>query len=458
MALPPTPPTPPPSQSLYILSLPEENNATTNTLPLVLWSSNRYEPQFRYVLDVYYEGETQRLTRIKLNNNASFQGGAGTIDLAPLVRNYLSYDKPWYTSGSTFTPNTNAARFKFIGGEEYATSLSGSAVLRTGFDSIGEPAVSCSILNLFPIVNEYDVGSYDWDFDAKAGRVLSNNPNRGNDRVVGVEKKASYGTAIYDDDWETLTFFDNISGSEAIEFDAIEVTVYSGSTSIAFEDILVTASAFSNENMLRYVGSGPKNLKATSANLRNAFLTGSWTSYNVYTDIIVKDGKGNRFSDHWYYNAGCTNYERTRFAWINKYGTWDYYNIDLPLARQTELEKKQTTRPHLQSQDFWAVAFSGSVPELVNGPVYNINNRGLDNYYTQPVDTFIISTNWLTEDEANWLTELNDSPDVYVQIDDTFQPINLTSLTYQWKTNKRGQKTFKFEIEYKLSNQRISIR
>jgi hypothetical protein len=455
MAAPPTPTTP--SQSLYILGLPEENNAVINTLPLVLYSENVREPQFKYVLDVYNANDmSQRLTRIKLASNANFNGGVGTIDLAPLVRDYLSYDKPWYTSGSTFTQNINANRFNFIGGEEYAPTPSGSTVVRDGLGNIGEPAVTCSQNNLFLIVNEYDEGSYDWDFEAYAGRVLSNNPNRGNDRVTGVEKKASFGTPIYDNDWDTLTFIDNISGSQAIEFNSIEITVYSGSTTIAYEDILVTASVDNNQNMLRYIGSGPNNLKATSSNLRNAFLTGSWTSYNVYTDITVKNNAEDRFSDHWYYNAGCQNYDRVRFAFINKFGTWDYYNIDLPLSKQTQIKPRKTvTRTHFQSQDLYAVDFSGSVPILV-GDIYDINSRGLDNYYAQPSDEFLIASDWLDEDEANWLTELSDSPDVYVQIGKTFQPVNLTSVTYNWKTNKRGQKVFKYDIEYKLSNQRTA--
>lgn len=442
--------------SLTVLSKPGENNATINTLPLILYSANNNLPQFKYIIDAYKNGESQRLTRIKFANNAQFNNGVGTIDLAPLVRDYLEYDKPWYVSGSVnYTQNVNACRFSFIAGEEYAQTLSGSVVEYDGLGGVGEPAFTASQNNLFAVVNEYDQGSYDWDFNEYAGAPLTNY-NYVELSGVGVEKRVEQGKIIYNGDYETLTYADRISGSQSIEFTSVEIRVFSGSTVIATQDITgVAAGTKDNENMLRYIGVGPENLSNFNATLNTAF-DGDWTGYEVFTDVAIEDNTVDRSKTMYYKNGNCTNYDRTRFAFINKFGTWDYFNIDLPLGKMTKLKKKELTRSHFQSQDFYTIPFSGSIPELYGGDVYDINSRGLDNYYTQPTDTFLITSNWLNQDDADWLTQLIDSPDVYQQIDDNFQPINVLTAKYNWKTNKRGQKNFQFEIEFELSNKRTS--
>tara|TARA_R110000772_G_scaffold45711_3_gene104554 strand:- start:2965 stop:4308 length:1344 start_codon:yes stop_codon:yes gene_type:complete len=445
--------------SLTVLSKPEENNAVINTLPLILYSQNNNQSQFKYIIDAYKNGESQRLTRIKFANNAQFNNGVGTIDLSPLVRDYLGYDKPWYVSGSVnYTQNFNACRFDFIAGEEYAQTPSSSVDIYDGLGNTGQPAFTASQNNLFLVVNEYDEGSYNWDFNEYAGVPLTNYDykNSFNTSAYPIDQRIEQGKIVYNGDYETVTYAARVSGSQSIIFTSIEVTIYSGSTQVAYQDITgVAAGTQDNENMLRYIGVGPENLSNFNATLQTAF-DGEWTGYEVFTDCSIKNNTVDIFKSMYYKNGNCTNYDRTRFAFINKFGTWDYFNIDLPLGKMTKLKKKEVTRTHFQSQDFYTIPFSGSVPQLYGADVYNINSRGLDNYYTQPTDTFLITSNWLDQEDSDWLTQLIDSPDVYQQIDEYFQPINVLTARYNWRTNKRGQKNFQYEIEFELSNKRTS--
>ena len=280
--------------SLSVLSKPGENNAVINTLPLILYSSNNNQPQFKYIIDAYKNGESQRLTRIKFANNASFNNGVGTINLAPLVRDYLDYDKPFYVSGSVnYTQNVNACRFSFIGGEEYATTNSSSVEIYDGLGSPGQPAFTASQNNLFLVVNELDEGSYDWDFNEYAGAPLTNY-NYVNLSGVGVEKRVEQGKIVYNGDYETITYADRVSGSQSIEFTSIEIRVFSGSTVLAFQDITgVAAGTKDNEDMLRYIGVGPENLSNFNATLNTAF-DGDWTGYEVFTDVAIEDNTVDR--------------------------------------------------------------------------------------------------------------------------------------------------------------------
>ena len=85
------------------------------------------------------------------------------------------------------------------------------------------------------------------------------------------------------------------------------------------------------------------------------------------------------------------------------------------------------------------------------------------------MDKYVISTQFLTDDTAYFVKDLIESPNVYIQINNTklkygfsngnveFVPINITNSSYVWKTNPKNQRVFQYDIEYKFSNQRYSI-
>jgi hypothetical protein len=441
------------AQTLFPISVPSENNATINTLPLVLWSEDRSQAQFKYVLDVFKDNETTRLTRVKFANNDAGNDGAGVIDLAPIVQSYLDYDQPWYTTGSSFTQNVNAARFRFMVGEEYALSTSGSAVIYNGSGSVGDPAITGSINNLWPAVYEYGEGSYDWNFEDYEGYPLTKYPHIQLQGVSAADR-INAGKVVYNGDYETISYIDNISGSQSIDFNSIEVAVYDSGGVIASGDILVTASTFDNNNMLRYIGIGPENLSQLTSSLATAF-SSSWVGYSIFTDITVNGNQDDISYQFWYKNGNCQNYGRTRFAFINKLGTWDYQNIDLPFRKDTSVKRNITNRTQLQYQDISGVKPGVAPPEVV-GNVYKVDARGADLYYTELKDKFRISTDWLTEGEASYISEMFSSPDVQIQIGNYFQPINILNKSFKHKTNLRNQKTFKYEFQYQMANERIA--
>lgn len=430
------------AQTLWQISKPAFNNAVINTLPLVLWSSNRTEPQFKYVLDVYYYGDTTRLTRVKFANNNSFNDGAGVIDLAPIIQSYLSYDQPWKNTESTFSDD-NAKQFTFVAGEEFATTTSSSAQIYDGDGSVGEPAYTASENNLFLAVNEFDAGSYDWDYAVYATSSLTNSP-------YGAEDNPKI---VYNGDYETISFIDNsYETGNNILISNVTASVYNGATLLHSDTFNPGVSPLPNTKLVRYVGIGPGNLTDTSAAFSSS-LTSSWT------DIVLEvtgSYSGSNYSRSYYYkNGDCSFFDVQRFAFINKLGTWDYHNIDLPFTKNTKITRKSLTKTHLQYQEAYGVQF-GSDPELVR-PIYKSDSRGLSDYYMQPVDRFSIVTDWLNESEANWLTEMIDSPNVYTQISGSFYPINITKANYNWKTNPRGQKIFQYDFTYEFSNQRFSL-
>ena len=53
---------------------------------------------------------------------------------------------------------------------------------------------------------------------------------------------------------------------------------------------------------------------------------------------------------------------RTRFAFINKYGVWDYFNIPYPAQKQAKIKKSTYVKPQLNWQDISNTTASAAKP------------------------------------------------------------------------------------------------
>lgn len=427
------------AQTLYTIASPAIRNAVINTLPLVLWSENRANPQFRYVLDVYYKGSTERLTRVKFPNNYGDSDGAGVIDFAPIVRDFMGYDEPFYTTGSSFNQNRNSQKFTLVAGEEWATTVSGSAKMYNGNGAVGRPAYTASNNTLFLAVNEYDAAyvfssreSYNWDDADYHERWLTNQPfTSSNDPKI-----------VFNTDYETISTFDNLTAITVVN--NVTASIFSGSALLASGSIF-GGYANNDSGSLRHIGVGPENLRQLSSSFDSA-LRGTWTDIEIDIDFDINDKK------YYFKNGDCSNYTVTRFAFINKLGVFDYYNVEYSPIQTTNVDRKTYTKVHL-NYDVYGIQLGPDPPSIV-GDLYNINNRGFFDYYLQPTDTFQLTTDYIDTPTAKWLTEMFESPSVFIQGKFGFEPIMITNAEYRNKTNPRGQKTFQYRIEFTLANQR----
>jgi hypothetical protein len=96
---------------------------------------------------------------------------------------------------------------------------------------------------------------------------------------------------------------------------------------------------------------------------------------------------------------------RTRFAFINKYGVMDYYNVNNPVKKSSKITRKDYTQPQLP----WQTLNTSS------GAIFDANKRGKDTYSTTYTDQFEVTTDYLDQELSDWLTELIESPSVFIQ-------------------------------------------
>jgi len=136
----------------------------------------------------------------------------------------------------------------------------------------------------------------------------------------------------------------------------------------------------------------------------------------------------------------CTD-DGITFVFINNYGYYEFYSIANPVRKNTTVSRDTADLPF--------------VDYSTNG-TYDGTRRGTDIYNVSYDDTFDVTTEYLDAELANWLTELFDSPEVYVQENGTFIPVVITDTQYSHNTNQSRQKLFQYTFTFKYANQRYS--
>jgi hypothetical protein len=140
-----------------------------------------------------------------------------------------------------------------------------------------------------------------------------------------------------------------------------------------------------------------------------------------------------------YYPTYCNN-EKTRFAFINSFGVWDYYNVYMPTRRSTNIDRKTYEQDRINLNDRIAT--------------YNVSNRGEKQYYTEYTDEFEITTDIIDSQESQWLREMFESSEVFIQSGSDFIPINILNNRETIINTAARNKNYQYTIRYQFSNLR----
>jgi len=473
--------------SLSIVSSPDRVNATTNNLPIVVTSPSMSMAQYRLVTEIYIpQRGSAPVTTIKTFPSAS----VAMIDIARVCSTYLTYDNAMYATGSEYS-NTNAAYFRVVMGEEYSSSPSSSIIAYNGLGAVGAPAFSASFesnndILLVPAVNEYSNLTYNWpdsEWNEDSGNpFLTNNP---------AYQESSFWT---NGNWDNLTgelfSYDYATISSITDafdngFAFVNARLYNRNDILVYENDTSFGDSQSPLGPLTHFGIGPANLSASNfPNIINQYSASVYVSEDDWSRITYEfEGFSGNYNIG-FTQASCSFYDqelisrldavdqfdkilkgRTRFAFINSYGVLDYYNVLNPVKKTSKISRKNYVQPQLP----WQTMNTSS------GAVFNINSRGKNDYYTTYIDNFSVTTDYMDTETSNWLSELIESPSVFIQNEaivnlsatnnsfyqrirtapNGFAPINIKNASYTWKTNKFSQKLFQYDLSWEMSNVNI---
>jgi len=147
--------------AISISQFPTTPNMANNNLLFTVSSNSASAAQFQYVANLSLSGSATTLQTIKQQPNPF---SYGVFDLGQIISNYVDSDNNWKAAPFS-TASEAGKRFQVKFGEEYATSISGTAIQYTGVASVtGSPAVTASsyIYIANGLVDPYD--KVNWNF------------------------------------------------------------------------------------------------------------------------------------------------------------------------------------------------------------------------------------------------------------------------------------------------------
>jgi len=472
------------------------SNATFTQLPYVVsGSTNTSQQQFEYVMDIYPSGSSTLLSRVTQPVNPA---GVAVFNPSRIFQGDAEYSQEWkdmFNSGSLISDKQYEVKF----GEKYGTSISSSVTIYPNQVSSSIALVPASIdpnqgsydlYSVYPYL-EIKVGGADpGPLPGNDDTQLSDNPylfylkdDPRNpytyDNGLSGQFLISY-LPLATQDYNTTTHLVKGLQPGRLSVDVRDINnnfIFVGyqfiDESIVQPQFLGKRSYYSgsidsNVNLWT-IGSGPANLRQTpmeneyTASLGNQTFgdvidSGSWASYRVFGEIF-ETGGGNADIDFIYvYNeellknndirnivtgvlgndnipfyVSCN--QKVRFAFINRYGVWDYWSNFNPVRRNTDVQRDTVNLPKLD--------YSG-----ITSP-YSYISRGEETYFTDWTDTYTVDTPYLDEPFANWLEQLIESPSVFIQDGDDFIPIVITNSSYTSNTNENRQKLFQYTITFR---------
>jgi len=448
--------------AILITQNPTIPNMANNTLLFTVTSSQSSQPQFQYVADLTDSGSATVLQRIKQQPNPS---SYGVFDFGQIISNYLESDNSWKSAPFTTAANV-AKRFQVKMGEEYASSISGSPLLYTGYGPSGNPAVTASAIPYLYTINGL-VDPYDkvnWNFPsasyytatsasaattfsyqhALTNAPLSQSIQDGEYATISVingnfDNSDAFAQDIY---WMQVNVY-NSAGSNIQNFDWFNTDGNGGDPRTTFSDYWFDSGTYDAQTagtQLLTIGVGPQNFDDAGQTLNT-----SWAYYTVRLLGQGDDGLENNngvYANLRYIKEGAAcGYDGVRFAWKNEFGVWDYYTFTLQSDSAFNIER--------QSYEKEFVDYSTTSTTVA----YNRERRGSAQFYNALEQVQTANSNWLTQQQSDWLKELFFSANVYQQIGTDFFPIVISSANLVEKTNPRTQKTFQYQIEFKPANQ-----
>lgn len=467
--------------AVTVVQQPTSPNAADSSLLYSVSSTNTAQPQFIYICDIYESGSSELLSRMTQVPNSNTSATFKVSDVVRSTLQYKDYKKQSLgvgtvslVSGTTYSTEnevdvTSSRVFTFKFGEAYGTSISSSLTYYpdlTSEDLTVFPGVwSANDPTDFQITVPYSDNSpnpytLNYNFPSSSFLISPTSKTYGDLALTDDPYKLTVSKRQYVEPfiiktvgqthYETFTYLTQDSPSNSPSSGRIDV--FFGAVNLGRITLNNLTTGF-NKNYTINFGVGPANITdfansgkaGSSLTPVQAIAAGQWTHYAVrlgndtsrfinesyaYTNDIKRDWSLGFESNY----EIVRGQEKLRFAFINRYGVYDYFTVYGPLRRDTEITRDTVSLPRVDYSYFLST--------------YSVSSRGEKQYHFSETDNYSITTQLLDKPMANWVEQLFDSPEVYVQQGDEFIPVLITNNNYQHNNSTSRNKTFTYTINF----------
>lgn len=398
--------------AITVQSSPAPYSSMHDDLWYVSSSTNVGQTAFKFVYDVWVNGS--QVSRTKIYPSPSAEGSYGIFNASPMVRSYVTnYFEP---SGSSILVASNDkikvdAQIKI--GEEY---VSGGNLVTT----LNMVSGALSSYNYYP------------PLFADILFINANTP------LVLSDYYDNLLLENFTDDWLTERDNDNITIEYGDNFYATYFKITAGTYS-AWVEVIDESGAVINTVSGGITFSGEMNLFNCQAGHINTFagstvITESTYGYKVYLKRGVAVSRKLTFIQKCY-----PKYKQYNLHFLNRLGGWDTMKFALVNKRSTELQRASYRRNDWQ--------LSGNT--MTNIDSYNRYNETTLNYAIQHKDKFHLISDWVSQQDYEWLAQLFASTIVYMEVQGAYFPVTISSTNYEYKLES-SDKLFNFEIDIEV--------
>ena len=136
-------------------------------------------------------------------------------------------------------------------------------------------------------------------------------------------------------------------------------------------------------------------------------------------------------------NSDCNDFDHIQFAWVNSFGFMDYFTFTKRNDNRTQITRKNYT----QINESW------------NESTFSINqnSRGLKTANVQAKDFGSASTDYLTDEENDYLRNMLISPSVMAKINNEWVPVVITDSEWIERTFRKDR-LFQLTVNFEYSN------
>ena len=398
--------------AITIQSSPAPYSSMHDDLWFVSSSTNIGELAFKFVYDVYVNGS--QVSRTKVYPSPSAEGSYGVFNASPMVRSFVTnYFEP---SGSSILVSSNdkiKVDSQIRVGEEY---VSGGSLITTSNLASGALAA----YNYYPPLF--------------ADILFVNN----NTPLVLSDYYDNLLLENFTDDWITERETEKITIEYGDNFYATYFKITAG-TYNAFVDVVNESGSVIDTVSGGITFTGEMNLFNCQAGHINTFagrtlVTEDTYGYNVYLKRGVAISRKLQFIQKCY-----PKYRQYNLHFLNRLGGWDTMKFALVNKRSTELQRASYRRNDWQ--------LSGNAMSNIDS--YNKYNETTLNYAIQHKDKFHLISDWVSQQDYEWLGQLFASTIVYMEVQGAYFPVTISSTNYEYKL-ETSDKLFNFEIDIEI--------
>tara|TARA_Y100001973_G_scaffold10023_2_gene13653 strand:- start:7828 stop:9309 length:1482 start_codon:yes stop_codon:yes gene_type:complete len=382
---------------------------------------------------------TYNVATLKVTPNNT---GQGIFDMRSVLENYV---KPDYEGGAVYDGSSDFSTSKGVDYSEttphpihlidsYSTARNNAKWLQVWFNiEYGDtatdpvslhqnsPIIGSSIFLMYNgVIQETDIldiatGDAGIGFNLnRRGFVLNTDTDKALTNAPATQyiRFNDYATIPFIANTDNLTWTTGDSGATVAAVRQARVQLYdSGGSNLAnfnIQDSTSRGGSFQISSRastrIHYFGCGPANFDGAVTGSDSAYNNWNTHKANVsYYTVKFRDDDNNDISQTYTFNIqddDCKGFETIRLTWLNRHGTWDYYNFTKKSIRSLKTKKirYQQLKGVWNQEKYYTHGYRGGQKVYSNDTIENIT----------------INTDFLTEEEGIWIEELMTSPDVFI--------------------------------------------